>query len=195
MLVYVKSLCQYEVLGNTLDDAAGEAFDKIAKFLGLGFPGGPVIDELSAQGNKKAFDFPRPLLRSRGLDLSFSGLKTAVINMFKDRDRSKLPIPDIAASFQEAVVDVLVSKTLQAARRKGVSIISVSGGVSTNRRLRGVFSQICRQEGYQVFFPQPTLHTDNAAMIAAAGNARLRYGDVAELDLSAVPSAPLKSVA
>jgi len=194
MLVYVKDLCQYEVLGNTLDDAAGEAFDKIAKFLGLGFPGGPIIDKLSVQGRKTAFNFPRPLWRSRTLDLSFSGLKTAVINTFKGKDSGTLPIPDIAASFQEAVVDVLVSKTIQAARQKGVSTISVTGGVATNRRLRGAFSQICRQEGLKVFFPRPELCTDNAAMIAAAGNARLKYGEVAGLDLDALPNAPLESV-
>lgn len=194
MLVYVKDLCQYEVLGNTLDDAAGEAFDKIAKFLGLGFPGGPIIDKLSAQGRKKAFAFPRPLWRSKTLDLSFSGLKTAVINMFKGEDRETLPIPDIAASFQEAVIDVLVFKTIQAAHQKGVSTISVTGGVATNRRLREVFSQICRQEGLKVFFPRPDLCTDNAAMIAAAGNARLKYGNMAGLDLDAIPNAPLESV-
>lgn len=193
MLVYVKDLCQYEVLGNTLDDAAGEAFDKIAKFLGLGFPGGPIIDKLSTQGRKTAFNFPRPLWRSKTLDLSFSGLKTAVINMFKGKDRGTLPIPDIAASFQEAVVDVLVSKTIQAARQKEVSTISVTGGVATNRRLREAFSQICRQEGLKVFFPRPDLCTDNAAMIAAAGNARLKYGEVAGLDLDAIPNAPLES--
>jgi N6-L-threonylcarbamoyladenine synthase len=194
MLVYVKDLCQYEVLGNTLDDAAGEAFDKIAKFLGLGFPGGPIIDKLSVQGNKEAFNFPRPLWRSRTLDLSFSGLKTAVINMFKGKDRGTLPVPDIAASFQEAVVDVLVSKTIQAARQKGVSTTSVTGGVATNRRLREAFSQIRHQEGLKVFFPRPDLCTDNAAMIAAAGNARLKYGEVAGLDLDALPNAPLESV-
>jgi len=194
MLVYVKDLCQYEVLGNTLDDAAGEAFDKIAKFLGLGFPGGPIIDKLSAQGNKAAFNFPRPLWRSRTLDLSFSGLKTAVINMFKGKDSKALPIADIAASFQEAVVDVLVSKTLQAAWQKGVSAISVTGGVATNRRLREAFSKICHREGHQVFFPRPDLCTDNAAMVAAAGNARLKYGDVAGLDLNAIPNAPLEGV-
>ena len=194
MLVYVKDLCQYEVLGNTLDDAAGEAFDKIAKFLGLGFPGGPIIDKLSVQGRKAAFNFPRPLWRSRTLDLSFSGLKTAVINMFKGKDSGTLPIPDIAASFQEAVVNVLVSKTIQAARQKGVSTISVTGGVATNRRLRETFSQICHQEGVKVFFPRPDLCTDNAAMIAAAGTARLKYGEVAGLDLDALPNAPLESV-
>lgn len=194
MLVCVKDLCQYEVLGNTLDDAAGEAFDKIAKFLGLGFPGGPIIDRLSAQGRKTAFNFPRPLWRSRTLDLSFSGLKTAVINMFKGKDRGTLPIPDIAASFQEAVVDVLVSKTIQAARQKGVTAISITGGVATNRRLRESFSQICHPEGLKVFFPRPDLCTDNAAMIAAAGNARLKYGNMAGLDLDAIPSAPLESL-
>jgi N6-L-threonylcarbamoyladenine synthase len=193
MLVYVKDLCQYEVLGNTLDDAAGEAFDKIAKFLGLGFPGGPIIDRLSVQGDKAAFDFPRPLWRSKTLDLSFSGLKTAVINMFKGKDRKTLPIPDIAASFQEAVVDVLVSKTIQAARQKGVPAISVTGGVATNRRLREAFSQIYHPEGLKVFFPRPDLCTDNAAMIAAAGDARLKYREVAGLDLDAIPNAPLES--
>ena len=122
MLVYVQDSCRYELLGTTLDDAAGEAFDKIAKFLGLDFPGGPVIDKLSQQGNRKAFNFPRPMIRSKALDFSFSGLKTAVINMFKDRIArgEALPLADIAASFQEAIVDVLVAKTLRAAEEKGV---------------------------------------------------------------------------
>lgn len=193
MLVYVKDVCQYEVMGNTLDDAAGEAFDKVAKFLGLSFPGGPVIEKLSFQGNKSAFALPRPLGRSRSFDFSFSGLKTAVVNMFKDKDRETLPLPDIAASFQEAVVDVLVSKTLQAARHKGVTAVSVTGGVSINRRLRESFSDACRREGLRVFFPQLDLCTDNAAMVAAAGAARLKYGDVSGLDLNAIPSAPLES--
>lgn len=195
MLVYVKSLCRYEVLGNTLDDAAGEAFDKIAKFLGLGFPGGPVIDRLSAQGDRAAFNFPRPLWRSKTLDFSFSGLKTAVVNMFKGRDRSTLPVADVAASFQEAVVDHLVSKTLQAACKRGVSAIAVTGGVAMNSRLRQAFSEMCPREGFQVFFTRPDLCGDNAAMIAAAGAARLGYGDVDGLDLNAVPTAPLESVA
>lgn len=193
MLVYVNDVCQYEVMGNTLDDAAGEAFDKVAKFLGLSFPGGPVIEKLSVQGNKSAFALPRPLGRSRSFDFSFSGLKTAVVNMFKDKGRETLPLPDIAASFQEAVVDVLVSKTLQAARYKGVPAVSVTGGVSINRRLRESFSDACRREGLRVFFPQLDLCTDNAAMVAAAGAARLKYGEVSGLDLNAVPSAPLES--
>ncbi len=193
MLVYVKGLCQYEVMGNTLDDAAGEAFDKIAKFLDIGFPGGPAIDRLSDQGDRAAFALPRPLVRSRSFDFSFSGLKTAVVNMFKGKERKSIPLPDIAASFQEAVIDVLVSKTVQAAEHKGTSTISVTGGVSSNRRLREAFQGACAERGLQVFFPLPDLRTDNAAMVAAAGAARLGYGEVAGLDLNAVPSAPLES--
>ena len=194
MLIYVKGLCDYELLGDTLDDAAGEAYDKIAKFLGLGFPGGPVIDKLAAKGNGTAFDFPRPVLRERGLDFSFSGLKTAVINTFKDRmeDREKLPLEDIAASFQEAIVDVLVSKTLQAASQKEVTVISVTGGVSANRRLREVFRNACQKKGLEVFFPELSLCTDNAAMIAAAGYARLKLGEVADLDIDVFPNVPFE---
>jgi len=194
MLVLVEDLCQYEVMGNTLDDAAGEAFDKISKFLGPGFPGGPAIESLATQGNKAAFNLPRPMGRSRSFDFSFSGLKTSVVNMFKGRDRETLPLPDIAASFQQAVVDVLVSKTLQAALHHGVSAVSVTGGVSVNRRLREDFSRACSQQGLQVFFPRRDLCTDNAAMVAAAGAARLRYGEMSELDLNAIPNAPLESI-
>jgi len=194
MLVHVRDTCQYDFLGNTLDDAAGEAFDKIAKFLGLGFPGGPAIDKLSVQGNSKAFAFPRPLLRSKTLDFSFSGLKTAVVNMFKDKDKQTLPTPDIAASFQEAVVDVLVAKTLRAALNNNVQAISVTGGVAANKRLREVFSEAGKKEGLEVFFPQLALCGDNAAMIAAAGAARLKYGEVAGIDLDAIPNSPLKGI-
>jgi len=193
MLVYVKGLCQYEVMGNTLDDAAGEAFDKIAKFLKIGFPGGPAIDRLSLQGSRTAFDLPRPLMRSRSFDFSFSGLKTCVVNMFRGKERDAIPLPDVAASFQEAIVDVLVSKTVHAAEHKGVAVISVTGGVSSNGRLREAFLETCGRRGLKVFFPHPDLRTDNAAMVAAAGAARLEQGEVAGLDLNAVPSAPLES--
>ena len=191
MLVLVEDLCQYEVMGNTLDDAAGEAFDKISKFLGLGFPGGPAIESLATQGNKAAFNLPRPMGRSRSFDFSFSGLKTSVVNMFKGRDRETLPLPDIAASFQQAVVDVLVSKTLQAALHHGVSAVSVTGGVSVNRRLREDFSRACSQQGLQVFFPRRDLCTDNAAMVAAAGYAHLQRGEFSDLRLDVFPNAPL----
>ena len=194
MLLYVQDSCRYELLGTTLDDAAGEAFDKIAKFLGLDFPGGPIIDKLSTQGDRKTFNFPRPMLRARTLDFSFSGLKTSVINAFKDRiaRHEVLPLADIAASFQEAIVDVLVSKTIRAATERGVSAVSVTGGVSANRRLREVFLDTCKQSGLAVCFPILSLCTDNAAMIAAAGYARLRLGETADLNLNVFPNVPLE---
>jgi N6-L-threonylcarbamoyladenine synthase len=194
MLVYVRDYCQYELLGSTLDDAAGEAFDKIAKFLDLGFPGGPVIDKLATRGNRKAYNFPRPLLKAGTLDFSFSGLKTAIINAFKHRlaGGAVLPLEDIAASFQEAVVDVLVAKTWRAARQRRVSAVSVTGGVSANRRLREVFRETCQMEGIEVFFPELPLCTDNAAMIAAAGYARFRRGEVADLNLNVFPNVPFE---
>jgi len=194
MLLYVEADCQYELLGTTLDDAAGEAFDKIAKFLGLDFPGGPVIDKLSKQGDRKAFNFPRPMIRSRTLDFSFSGLKTSVINAFKDKVRrgEPLPLADIAASFQEAVVDVLVGKTMRAAEERGVTTVSVTGGVSANSRLRRVFEETCKRNKIDVFFPDLSLCTDNAAMIAAAGYARMMMGEVSDLSLNVFPNAPLE---
>ncbi len=193
MILYVDE-GRYELLGTTLDDAAGEAFDKIAKFLGMGFPGGPVIDKLAREGNRHAFRFPRPMLRAKNYDFSFSGLKTAVINMFKTRLAAgeALPLADIAASFQEAVAEVLVSKTLRAAADRGVTAVSVTGGVSANSRLREVFTQTGEREGFQVYFPSLALCTDNAAMIAAAGYARLRRGQADDLSLNVAPSAPLE---
>ncbi|MCK4862965.1 MAG: tRNA (adenosine(37)-N6)-threonylcarbamoyltransferase complex transferase subunit TsaD, partial [Dehalococcoidales bacterium] len=174
--------------------AAGEAFDKIAKFLGLDFPGGPVIDKLSKQGDSKAFNFPRPMIRSKTLDFSFSGLKTSVINMFKDRvaRNEALPLADIAASFQEAVVDVLVGKTMRAAEERGVTAVSVTGGVSANSRLRQVFEETCKKKNIEVFLPELSLCTDNAAMIAAAGYARIKMGEVSDLRLNVFPNVPLE---
>jgi N6-L-threonylcarbamoyladenine synthase len=193
MLVHVRDKCRYELLGTTLDDAAGEAFDKIAKFLGLDFPGGPVIDRLSQQGNPRAFSFPRPMIRNKALDFSFSGLKTAVINMFKARIAcgESLPLVDIAASFQEAVVDVLVAKTLRAVEMKDLKVVSVTGGVSANSRLRQVFLETCKKRGIKIFFPKLSLCTDNAAMIAAAGYARIMLGERSDLRLNVFPNAPL----
>ena len=193
MLVHVQDACRYGLLGTTLDDAAGEAFDKIAKFLGLDFPGGPIIDKLSQQGNRGAFNFPRPMLRSKALDFSFSGLKTAVINMFKAQIASgeTLPLADIAASFQEAIVDVLVAKTLRAVEAKDLKVVSVTGGVSANSRLRQVFTEVCKKKGIKVFFPKLSLCTDNAAMIAAAGYARMMLGERSDLRLNVFPNAPL----
>jgi N6-L-threonylcarbamoyladenine synthase len=194
MLLYVSDSCRYELLGTTLDDAAGEAFDKIAKFLGLDFPGGPVIDKLSSQGDRQAYKFPRPMIKSRTLDFSFSGLKTSVINAFKDRiaRNESLPLADIAASFQEAIVDVLVAKTMRAATERGVSAVSVTGGVSANSRLREVFRDACREKNLEVFFPELSLCTDNAAMIAAAGFARIIRGETDDLNLNVFPNALLE---
>ena len=198
MLLYVKDGSTYELLGTTLDDAAGEAFDKVAKFLGLLYAdrntgGGRIIDELSREGNRKAFSFPRPMFRRKELDFSFSGLKTAVINKFKGplARGEKLPLPDIAASFQEAVVDVLVAKTMRAAAEKRVNSVSVTGGVSANSRLREVFTETCQEKGIEVFFPDLSLCTDNAAMIAAAGYARIMRGETSDLRLNVFPNTPL----
>jgi len=194
MLLYVQDSCRYELLGTTLDDAAGEAFDKIAKFLGLDFPGGPVIDRLATKGDIKAFNFPRPMIRTKALDFSFSGLKTSVINAFKDRiaHNEALPLADIAASFQEAIVDVLVAKTMRAATEHRASAVSVTGGVSANSRLREVFRDACRKRNIEVFFPELSLCTDNAAMIAAAGYARIIRGETDDLNLNVFPNALLE---
>ncbi len=194
MLLYVRENCRYELLGTTLDDAPGEAFDKIAKFLGLDFPGGPVIDKLARQGNRKAFNFPRPMIRSKSYDFSFSGLKTAIINMFKEKiaQGEALPLPDIAASFQEAIVEVLTAKTMKAAEEHGVKAVSVTGGVSANSRLREAFRDIQKSKGYDVFFPEMSYCTDNGAMIAAAGYARMMLGEISDLRLDVVPNAPIE---
>jgi N6-L-threonylcarbamoyladenine synthase len=198
LLLYVNDGSTYELLGTTLDDAAGEAFDKVAKFLNIGYAnrntgGGRAIDELSRQGNPEVFNFPRPMIRSKNLDFSFSGLKTAVINMFKEpiARGEPLPLADIAAGFQEAVIDVLVGKTLRAVEEKGVTSVSVTGGVSANSRLRAVFEETCRKKGIGVFFPKLSLCTDNAAMIAAAGYARMMLGEISGLRLNVFPNAPL----
>jgi N6-L-threonylcarbamoyladenine synthase len=198
MILYVNDNSTYELMGTTLDDAAGECFDKIAKFLDIGYAnrntgGGRVIDELSRQGNNKAFNFPRPMIRSKTLDFSFSGLKTSVINMFKDKVArgEPLPLADIAASFQEAIVDVLVAKTLRAAEEKGVKAVSVTGGVSANSRLRAVFQETCKLKDIAVFIPPLSLCTDNAAMVAAAGYARLKRGEYSDLHLDVFPNAPI----
>jgi N6-L-threonylcarbamoyladenine synthase len=194
MLLHVPESGCYELLGTTLDDAAGEAFDKIAKFLGLDFPGGPVIDRLSKQGDRNAFKFPRPMLKTRSYDFSFSGLKTSIINRFKERvaRNEALPLADIAASFQEAVVDVLVTKTMRAAADYGVTAVSVTGGVSANSRLREAFQEAGRSNGLEVFSPSLSLCTDNAAMIAAAGYERLRCGEADDLELNVFPNMPLE---
>ena len=187
-LYRVDGIGRYQTLGRTLDDAAGEAFDKVAKLLGLGYPGGARIDRLAAVGNPRAIAFPRPLLHKSGWDFSFSGIKTAVFNHLQQRTRplSELELADLAASFQAAVVEVLTRKTLGAALEAGLTRVVVAGGVACNSGLRGAFAAQGPAAGCTVHFPSPGLCADNAAMLAVAGDAYLRSGIAAPLDLNAV---------
>jgi N6-L-threonylcarbamoyladenine synthase len=193
MLVYVPEPHVYEMLGQTLDDAAGEAFDKIARFLGLGFPGGPVLDALARKGDPEAIRFPRALAEKGSYDFSLSGLKTAVIRYVRAERAAgrELAVEDVAASFQEAVVDVQVDKTIAAALDKGVHRILLGGGVVANTRLRELMAERATPRGLEVIIPPPELCTDNAAMIACAGYYRLIRGERTDLEVSASPSLPL----
>ena len=193
MLVHMPEPHRYEVLGQTVDDAAGEAFDKVARILGLGFPGGPAVDELARQGDPNAVRFPRAMADSGDYDSSLSGLKTAVLRHVKaehDAGRDVDPA-DLAASFQEAVVDVQVSKTIRAAGDRGVETILLGGGVVANSRLRERMDKAGAEAGLRVLIPSMELCTDNGAMIALAGSWRLRRGDRSSLGIGADPSLEL----
>jgi len=170
-IFYAENFTTYTLLGRTRDDAAGEAFDKVAKLLNLHYPGGPQVAKLAASGNPQAFAFPRAWLDENSLDFSFSGLKTAVLNqtLQVQQRQEPVPIPDICASFEEAVVDVLVTKTIKAARKMNVANIVIGGGVSANARLRRTMGNACNAEELAFFAPQPQFCTDNGAMIALAG--------------------------
>jgi N6-L-threonylcarbamoyladenine synthase len=187
---------KYKRLGQTKDDAAGEAFDKVAKLLGLGYPGGPIIDELSKSGNPKAIRFPRPSLGKHSFDFSFSGLKTAVVNYVKSHPELQEGYPeiivrDIVSSFQEAVVEVLVKKTLQAAEHQKLKRVVLSGGVAANRRLREKIQEEARNKKIKVFLPSPAFCTDNAAMVGVVGHEYLKRGIQSPLSLNAFPNLPL----
>jgi N6-L-threonylcarbamoyladenine synthase len=185
MLVCMEDHGRYRLLGQTIDDAAGEAFDKVARYLGLGYPGGPAIDREAMSGDPQAIRFPRALL-DEGYDFSFSGLKTAVVNHV--RKHPDVDTADVAASFQQAVVDVLVTKARRAARDVGAKALALGGGVAANSLLREQFLDACHDEGLHGFLPSHALSTDNAAMIAAAGWHRLRLDGPTDLDAGAYPN-------
>ncbi len=164
----------YKLLGHTRDDAAGEAFDKIAKLLNLSYPGGPIISKLAEKGNRNAIAFPRPLLEENTFDFSFSGLKTAVLNYLKTNPQFK--IEDICASFEEAICEVLIEKTLKASERLNISRIVVVGGVASNQRLRESFAEKAQKKGFEVYFPSLEFCTDNAAMVGIVGYYKWKNG-------------------
>lgn len=170
VLLLFEEPCRYRLIGSTRDDAAGEAFDKIAKYLGLGYPGGRAIEEIAAAGQPKAIPFPRPMLDENNYDFSFSGLKTAFINHVKKHGITESSRPDLIASFQEAICDVLCRKTMKASRDCGISSIVVGGGVASNGRLRTLFEEWAVREKRSVLFPPRDLCTDNAAMVAITGS-------------------------
>lgn len=175
-LMKVGAVGDYELLGETVDDAAGEAFDKTAKLLGLPYPGGPALARLADSGNPKRFKLPRPMIASGDLNFSFAGLKTAALTLLGREVASPQDTADMAASFQEAVVDVLVAKSTDAVSATGLDQLVVAGGVGANRRLREAFARKARAEGFEVFYPPLDLCTDNGAMIAYAGAQRLKPG-------------------
>jgi len=197
ILVKMDDFNHYTVVGRTMDDAAGEAFDKVAMMMGLGYPGGPLVSKLAKKGNPHEIKFPRGMLRNRNFDFSFSGLKTAVLYKLKSETH---PIPenrqaDIAASFEESVVDVLVKKTVRAAQHYGVPAITIGGGVARNQLLRQRFEQAGKKHGLQVLLPEPQLCTDNAVMIAALGYHHSSQGSLStQKSIEVKPNMPLSQI-
>jgi len=193
-IVNVVGYTSYEVLGRTRDHAAGEAFDKIARALGLGYPGGPLLDKLAASGNREAIDFPRAFLEEGSYDFSFSGLKSAVLNYLNSKRMKNEEVnpADVAASFQEAVTDVLSAKLIKAALDKKSEYAVLAGGVASNSRLRELLKQRGEQAGIKVIYPSPVLCTDNAAMIGCAAYYRYINGSRSDFTLNAMPNLSLE---
>ncbi len=188
-LARVRDYGEYEILGRSRDDSAGEAFDKVARAIGLGYPGGPKIDRLSESGDPEAIDFPRAKVDGSVYDFSFSGLKSAVLNYLNGcrMAGTEVNAADVAASFQKAVVDVLVGHSMLALEQGGEKRFALAGGVAANRHLRAAFEAACAEKGVELFCPPPVLCTDNAAMIGAAAYFEYRKGAFSGLDLNAVP--------
>ncbi|HEY7739203.1 MAG TPA: tRNA (adenosine(37)-N6)-threonylcarbamoyltransferase complex transferase subunit TsaD [Steroidobacteraceae bacterium] len=194
MLIEVQGVGRYRILGETLDDAAGEAFDKTAKFLGLGYPGGPALAALAESGRPGVFDFPRPMLDRPGLDFSFSGIKTAVVVALRGRDLDAQTRADAARGFEDAMVETLVGKSLRALTMTGIRTLVIAGGVGANRRLREELARRVAQAGARLHYPRPEFCTDNAAMIALAGHARLAAGEREGLPARARARWPLEEL-
>ena len=192
-LVVVKDYGEYEIIGRTRDDAAGEAFDKVARAIGLGYPGGPKIDKLSKEGNPDAIAFPRAKVNENEYDFSFSGLKSAVLNYLNgcQMKGEEVNRADVAASFQKAVIDVLVEHSIHAVKQFGYDKFAIAGGVASNSSLRKAFEERCASEGIQFYHPSPIYCTDNAAMIGAAGYYEFIKGVRSGYDLNAVPGLKL----
>jgi N6-L-threonylcarbamoyladenine synthase len=186
LLVEVSNIGQYELLGESLDDAAGEAFDKTAKLLGLNYPGGVKLSELAKSGQIR-FRFPRPMTDRPGLNFSFSGLKTFALNTFQNCDKTDQDKADIALAFQDAVADTLSIKCRRALQQTGLKTLVVAGGVSANAKIRAILTEMVMKEGGKVFFPRPEFCTDNGAMIAYAGYRRFLMGEIQNLEISACP--------
>jgi len=187
-ILLVKEDDEIEVLGKTVDDAAGEAFDKVARILGLGYPGGPEIDKLSKNGDENKFNFPRPMMDSKSYNFSFSGLKTAVLYTVQKFDKYNIPKEDIAASFQKAVVEILLKKTFKAAKDSNVNTIVLAGGVAANSYLRKKAQKLSEKQNIKVLIPPLEFCTDNAAMIAMAGYKLYKKGISSDSTLEAVPN-------
>jgi N6-L-threonylcarbamoyladenine synthase len=194
MLIEVQAIGNYQLLGETRDDAAGEAFDKTAKLLGLPYPGGPELARLADQGTPGAFTFPRPMLDRPGLEFSFSGLKTAVLHALRGREMTDAIRADVAQGVQLAIVETLTAKALRALEQTGLDTLVVSGGVSANRSLRARLAEAVRRQGARVYYPRIEFCTDNAAMIAVAGLARLAAGQHDGLAIQARARWPLESL-
>ena len=192
-IVHVKDYGKYEVIGQTRDDAAGEAYDKVARALGLGYPGGPKIDKLAKEGNPKAIVFPKANFHEETLDFSFSGLKSAVLNYLNKCSMQNIEInkADVAASFQQAVVDVLKDNVLLTCKKKNVKTIAIAGGVASNSTLRETLTNAASKRGIEVLFPAPILCTDNAAMIGSAAYFNFINGKISDLNLNAKPNLKL----